>query len=447
MPSEIIAIQFGQCGNQIGDAFWRALCAEHGIAPDGTLNQKEIVAHDLKRVFFYQADDSHYVPRAVLVDLEPRVINGIVNSEYRSLYNMENIFKAPQGGGAGNNWACGYGQGREAQEVLFEMLEREAENSDYLEGFMMCHSIAGGTGSGMGSYALEKISDRFPKKLVQTYSVFPVNKQGEASDVVVQPYNSILTLARLIEHPNCVVVLDNTALHRIASENAPSAPSASSFALINSLVSRIMCASTATLRFPGAMNTRLINLIAPLVAYPPMRFLQTGFTPLRDSDAGSMKTSVGDVLRRLLQPRSMMSSAVMESGFNHCVLSALAILQGRIDPMEIYSSLARIKSKHEISFAPWGSGSLNITQCRRSPYLAETNRVSGLMLCNNTNVASIFQGNLAQCETLLEKKAYLTQYTKEDPDIVLTLRESCECVRRMIETYRAATLPDFPNLH
>lgn len=37
-----------------------------------------------------------------------------------------------------------------------------------------------------------------------------------------------------------------------------------------------MCASTATLRFPGAMNTRLINLIAPLAAYPPMRFIQTG---------------------------------------------------------------------------------------------------------------------------------------------------------------------------
>ncbi|KHN89185.1 Tubulin gamma-2 chain [Toxocara canis] len=448
MPSEIIAVQFGQCGNQIGDAFWRALCAEHGIGPDGTLTEEKLVAHDLKRVFFYQADDAHYVPRAVLVDLEPRVINGIVNSEYRSLYNMENIFMAPGGGGAGNNWACGYGQGREAHEVLFEMLEREAENSDYLEGFMLCHSIAGGTGSGMGSYALEKISDRFPKKLVQTYSVFPVNKRGEASDVVVQPYNTILALARLIEHPNCVVVLDNTALHRIATENvsASSLPS-SSFALINSLVSRIMCASTATLRFPGAMNTRLINLIAPLVAYPPMRFIQTGFTPLRDSDAGSMKTSVGDVLRRLLQPRSMMSSAVVENGVNHCVLSALAILQGRIDPMEIYSTLARIKSKREISFAPWGSGSLNITLCRRSPYLPETNRVSGLMLCNNTNVASIFQGNLSHCETLLEKKAYLAQYTKEDPDIVQTLQESSECVRQMIHTYREATLPEFPNLH
>jgi hypothetical protein len=28
---------------------------------------------DRKDVFFYQADDEHYVPRALLMDLEPRV--------------------------------------------------------------------------------------------------------------------------------------------------------------------------------------------------------------------------------------------------------------------------------------------------------------------------------------------------------------------------------------
>lgn len=43
----------------------------------------------------------------------------------------------------------------------------------FFQGFVLCHSIAGGTGSGMGSYILEHLSDRFPKKLVQTYSVFP----------------------------------------------------------------------------------------------------------------------------------------------------------------------------------------------------------------------------------------------------------------------------------
>lgn len=41
------------------------------------------------------------------------------------------------------------------------------------QGFVLSHSIAGGTGSGMGSYLLERLNDHFPKKLIQTYSVFP----------------------------------------------------------------------------------------------------------------------------------------------------------------------------------------------------------------------------------------------------------------------------------
>ena len=84
-----------------------------------------------------------------------------------------------------------------------------------------------GTGSGMGSYILERLAERYPKKLVQTYSVFPNQEQnptGEinsgigVSDVVVQPYNSLLTLKRLTQCADCVVVLDNTALNRIASD-------------------------------------------------------------------------------------------------------------------------------------------------------------------------------------------------------------------------------------
>ncbi len=57
-----------------------------------------------------QADDDHYIPRAVLMDLEPRVIQGIINSPYSKLYNTENIFMSKHGGGAGNNWASGYDQ-------------------------------------------------------------------------------------------------------------------------------------------------------------------------------------------------------------------------------------------------------------------------------------------------------------------------------------------------
>jgi tubulin gamma len=85
-----------------------------------------------------------------------------------------------------------------------------------LQGFMLLHSIAGGTGSGLGSFILERLNDRFPKKLIQTYSVFPDTQN--ASDVVVQPYNCVLTMRRLIQNADSVVVLDNGALSRIAAD-------------------------------------------------------------------------------------------------------------------------------------------------------------------------------------------------------------------------------------
>ena len=46
------------------------------------------------------------------------------------------------------------------------MVDREAEGSDSLEAFILCHSIAGGTGSGLGSYILERLNDRYPKKIL-----------------------------------------------------------------------------------------------------------------------------------------------------------------------------------------------------------------------------------------------------------------------------------------
>lgn len=129
---------------------------------------------------------------------------------------------------------------------------------------------------GMGSYLLETLNDRYSKKLVQTYSVFP--NQNEISDVVVQPYNSLLTLKRLTLNADCVVVLDNTALNRIAVERLHiQNPSVSQ---TNSLVSTVMSASTTTLRYPGYMNNDLVGLLASLIPTPRCHFLMTGYTPL-----------------------------------------------------------------------------------------------------------------------------------------------------------------------
>jgi Tubulin/FtsZ family, GTPase domain len=134
---------------------------------DGTLQEFAQNGDDRKDVFFYQADDEHFIPRNLMIDLEPRVIHGIQSSPYRDLYNQENFFIAKEGGGAGNNWASGFRQGGEHEDYIMEMIDREADGSDSLEGFVLSHSIAGGTGSGFGSFLLERLNDHFPKKLVQ----------------------------------------------------------------------------------------------------------------------------------------------------------------------------------------------------------------------------------------------------------------------------------------
>lgn len=43
-------------------------------------------------------------------------------------------------------------QGKGVEEDIMDMIDREADGSDSLEGFVLCHSIAGGTGSGLFTF-------------------------------------------------------------------------------------------------------------------------------------------------------------------------------------------------------------------------------------------------------------------------------------------------------
>ena len=100
-----------------------------------------------------------------------------------------------------------------------------------------------------------------------------------------------------------------------------------------------MSVSTTTLRYPSYMNNDLIGLIAPLIPTPNLHFLMTGYTPLSTemSDASAVrKTTVLDVMRRLLQPKNMMVSTSMDKKVNHCYISILNIIQ--VWPLTLFFS-------------------------------------------------------------------------------------------------------------
>ena len=469
MPREIITLQVGQCGNQIGGEFWKQLTLEHGICADGTLKenpwgttsttptsatsssfwqqqqqQHQPVVEDRKDVFFYQSDDDRYIPRALLIDLEPRVVNKLAHANQK-LFNPENLFIAQDGGGAGNNWASGFRQGEEHHEQVLDMIDRESDNSDSLEGFVLCHSIAGGTGSGMGSYLLEALNDHFPKKLIQTYSVFP--SWADQSDVVVQPYNSILTMKRLTLNADAVVVLDNSALNRIAMERLRiDNPSVDH---LNSLVATIMAASTTTLRYPGYMNNDLIGLLASLIPTPRCHFLMTGYTPLNLMDdeteviAGVRKTTVLDVMRRLTQPKNVMVSANTRSG---CYISILNIIQGNeIDPTQVHKALQRIRERNALNFIPWGPASIQVAMARKSPFVDTKHKVSGFMLANHTGMAELFDRLLKQYDRIRSRNAFLDNYRKEPmfADSLDEFDHARETVQNLVDEYIACERPNY----
>ncbi|OAX84410.1 tubulin gamma chain [Emergomyces africanus] len=439
---EIITIQAGQCGNNVGSQFWQQLCVEHGINKDGNLAEFATEGGDRKDVFFYQSDDTRYIPRAILLDLEPRVLNTIQTGAYRNIYNPENFFIGRQGIGAGNNWAAGYAAGEIVQEEVFDMIDREADGSDSLEGFMLLHSIAGGTGSGLGSFILERMNDRFPKKLIQTYSVFP---DTQAADVVVNPYNSLLAMRRLTQNADSVVVVDNGALSRIAADRLH--VQEPSFQQTNQLVSTVMSASTTTLRYPGYMHNDLVSILANLIPDPRTRFLITSYTPFTGDNVEQAKTvrktTVLDVMRRLLQPKNRMVSITPSK--SSCYISIFNIIQGEAAQTDVDKSILRIRERRLATFIPWGPASIHVAVPKRSPYLPNTHRVSGLMLANHTSVATLFKRIVSQYDRLRKRNAFLEQYKKEAPfaDGLGEFDEARTVVMDLIGEYESAERPDY----
>ena len=181
---------------------------------------------------------------------------------------------------------------------------------------------------------------------------------------------------------------------------------------LNSLVSTVMAASTTTLRYPGYMNNDLIGLVASLIPTPRMHFLMTGYTPITTEDKVSRvrKTTVLDVMRRLLQPKNIMVSSNTRKG---CYVSILNIIQGDVDPTQVHKSLQRIRERKLCRFIPWGPASIQVALSKQSPHIEHQHKVSGLMLANHTSVAGLFGRTLKQYDVLRKRNAFLDVYRKE----------------------------------
>ena len=82
---ELVHIQGGQCGNQIGSKFWEVISDEHGIDPTGTYHGDSDLQLERINVYFNEATGGRYVPRAILMDLEPGTMDSVRAGKIRPI--------------------------------------------------------------------------------------------------------------------------------------------------------------------------------------------------------------------------------------------------------------------------------------------------------------------------------------------------------------------------
>uniref|UniRef100_A0A3Q2YHL6 Tubulin, beta 2A class IIa n=1 Tax=Hippocampus comes TaxID=109280 RepID=A0A3Q2YHL6_HIPCM len=88
---EIVHIQAGQCGNQIGAKFWEVISDEHGIDPSGSYEGDSDLQLERINVYYNEASGSKFVPRAILVDLEPGTMDSVRSGPFGQLFRPDNF--------------------------------------------------------------------------------------------------------------------------------------------------------------------------------------------------------------------------------------------------------------------------------------------------------------------------------------------------------------------
>ncbi|KAJ1959475.1 Tubulin beta chain (Beta tubulin) [Dipsacomyces acuminosporus] len=402
---EILTLQLGQCGNQIGAAFWENIIQEHGINENGLYEGSNPQQIERANVYFAEALNKRYVPRLVAIDLEPGVLNNIRQGKFGSLFRPDSMINA--GSGAGNNWAKGfYTEGAELLDQVLDTVRQDVERCDLLSGFQLSHSIAGGTGSGLGSLVLQKIREEYPDRMMSTFTVMP---SSEGSDTVIEPYNSVLSVHHLIENSDMTFCLDNQALTNICMDTLKiKSPTHND---LNSLVSKVMAGVTTSLRFPGQLNADLRKLAVNMIPFPRLHFLLSGIAPLTASQIKSYRhITVPDLCQQMYSSSNMLVDTDPRHGR---YLTCATMFRGKVSVKECEDTIWNYTEKHSSEFVEWIPSSTQIAVCDVPPIGTD---MSATFLGNNTAIQEVFARIGEQFSKLFKRKAFLHWYTDEGMD-------------------------------
>merc|ERR1711981_22878 len=251
--------------------------------------------------FYEETGTGQYVPRNITVDLEPTVVDDVRTGTYAQMFHPEFLLNGKED--AANNFARGhYTVGKEQLDQVNDRLRKLVDNSENVQGFVVNHTVGGGTGSGLGMLILERIAVDFRKKSKIGFEIYP---SPTISTCIVEPYNGLLSTHWLLDHTDVSLVLDNEACYEICQTKLNLKKP--SYSNLNNIIAKVVSSMTASLRFDGELNVDLGEFQTNLVPFPRLHFMTTALSPVIPKSKSDQATvDCRRITDNALQPNSFL---------------------------------------------------------------------------------------------------------------------------------------------
>jgi len=316
---------------------------------------------------------------------------------------------------AANNFARGhYTVGKEKMDQINEKVKQIVEACDNLQGFLMCHAVGGGTGSGLGMLILERLAVDYRKKSKIGFELYPA---PSISTCIVEPYNGLLSTHWLLDHTEVSLVLDNEAMYEICQKKLQL--NKVSYDQLNKLCAKSISCMTSALRFEGDLNVDMNEFQTNLVPFPRLHFMTSSYSPLTQKSKEVSDNSVWELLDTAFQSKNF---NVKYTDFDTAEDKYMAIsvnFRGAVTSKEANSNIQKLKKNNKVSFVEWMPtgfkvGLNKVTCAKVSDDIIKHSKRTCAMIGNNVAVNRVFVDRLSKkYDMMYSQRAYVHWYVGE----------------------------------
>ncbi|MCK6547636.1 hypothetical protein L6R52_17430 [Myxococcota bacterium] len=316
-------VHVGGCGVRLGVAIWERVAVERASVATGDALDAEL--RGLDALFAEAAGGVR--PRAIFADLDPEALRAVQSHPAFTHLGPE-AFVAGSGG-TSRRWADGYGA-QALVDAIATAVRREVDACTELQGFVVVHGAAGGTGGGLGARVLEHLRAEYPDATIATFSVL----SATAREAPAHAVNQARSLAVLGRHADLCFILGSDAADSILfrERRLDSPTHAERNELFTAAISDVVFAWCS----PTGMNLRDMAVTAR--PFPRTNYLALAHSPYSPRGGAVVGRPLPELVEYAFDANAFLAALDPRHGK---YLSSICLVRGDVSEVEAHAIVER----------------------------------------------------------------------------------------------------------